>query len=225
MTFQSSARVRLRALRFYKSAGNTGTHTGSLWGAGSTPLASVTFQMSPRRDGSAPFEHAGADRRDGVHRVVPCSARQLRVSGRRLRVPRHERPADGARSATVRTGTELRTTHDLVERDELLRRRRVRRRFSAPSADTLIRSTVPAEESATDTAAVEVGTAFPVSRGRRGHGDPLLQGRCEHRHARGHRCGTATGDQLATRRRSPTRRRSGWQRADACRRRSSLVAG
>ena len=31
------------AIRFYKGAGNTGTHTGSLWTASGTRLATVTF--------------------------------------------------------------------------------------------------------------------------------------------------------------------------------------
>ncbi|WP_242497807.1 DUF4082 domain-containing protein [Microbacterium protaetiae] len=43
MSFTTSVQGQVRALRFYKSAGNTGTHIGWLWGSGSTPLATVTF--------------------------------------------------------------------------------------------------------------------------------------------------------------------------------------
>ena len=41
--FQSDVDGYITALRFYKSATNTGTHTGHLWNAGGTLLASVTF--------------------------------------------------------------------------------------------------------------------------------------------------------------------------------------
>ncbi len=41
--FQSDVDGYITALRFYKSATNTGTHVGNLWTAGGTLLASVTF--------------------------------------------------------------------------------------------------------------------------------------------------------------------------------------
>src|SRR5689334_9098070 len=43
MKFTSSVAGRVTGVRFYKSAGNTGTHVGALWTAGGTRLASVTF--------------------------------------------------------------------------------------------------------------------------------------------------------------------------------------
>ncbi|WP_417563765.1 DUF4082 domain-containing protein [Microbacterium sp.] len=43
MSFTTSTPGQVRALRFYKATGNTGTHVGWLWGGGSTPLATVTF--------------------------------------------------------------------------------------------------------------------------------------------------------------------------------------
>lgn len=42
-TFQVSSPGRVTAIRFYKSAANTGTHTGTLWTAAGQKLASVTF--------------------------------------------------------------------------------------------------------------------------------------------------------------------------------------
>ena len=41
--FQSTVGGYITALRFYKSATNTGTHVGNLWNTGGTLLASVTF--------------------------------------------------------------------------------------------------------------------------------------------------------------------------------------
>ena len=41
--FRTSAAGNVTALRFYKHAQNTGTHVGSLWSAGGTLLAQVTF--------------------------------------------------------------------------------------------------------------------------------------------------------------------------------------
>jgi hypothetical protein len=43
MKFKSDTYGTVSAIRFYKSAANTGTHTGSLWSADGTRLAQVTF--------------------------------------------------------------------------------------------------------------------------------------------------------------------------------------
>jgi hypothetical protein len=43
MRFQSEVNGRITGIRFYKGAGNTGTHTGSLWSNTGTLLATVTF--------------------------------------------------------------------------------------------------------------------------------------------------------------------------------------
>jgi hypothetical protein len=43
MKFKSDTYGTVSAIRFYKSAANTGTHTGSLWAADGTRLAQVTF--------------------------------------------------------------------------------------------------------------------------------------------------------------------------------------
>lgn len=43
LKFQSAADGFITGIRFYKSSSNTGTHTGHLWTAGGTALASVTF--------------------------------------------------------------------------------------------------------------------------------------------------------------------------------------
>ncbi|WP_244219453.1 DUF4082 domain-containing protein [Corallococcus interemptor] len=42
--FRSDAPGRIMGVRFYKGAGNTGTHTGSLWTASGSLLATATFQ-------------------------------------------------------------------------------------------------------------------------------------------------------------------------------------
>ncbi|WP_227028034.1 DUF4082 domain-containing protein [Corallococcus soli] len=44
MRFRSDAPGQIKGVRFYKGAGNTGTHTGSLWSASGTLLATATFQ-------------------------------------------------------------------------------------------------------------------------------------------------------------------------------------
>ncbi|WP_335582767.1 DUF4082 domain-containing protein [Cryobacterium arcticum] len=41
--FSSSSAGTISGIRFYKSAGNTGTHTGTLWTSGGTQLATATF--------------------------------------------------------------------------------------------------------------------------------------------------------------------------------------
>jgi hypothetical protein len=43
MRFRSEVAGRVTGVRFYKGAGNTGTHTGSLWTSTGTLLATVTF--------------------------------------------------------------------------------------------------------------------------------------------------------------------------------------
>lgn len=43
LKFRSSVNGYITAIRFYKSSANTGTHTGTLWSAAGTELATVTF--------------------------------------------------------------------------------------------------------------------------------------------------------------------------------------
>jgi len=43
MSFTSSQAGEIRAIRYFKGAGNTGTHTGSIWSATGARLATVTF--------------------------------------------------------------------------------------------------------------------------------------------------------------------------------------
>ena len=43
MKFQSSVAGWVAGVRFYKGSGNNGTHTGSLWSASGTLLATGTF--------------------------------------------------------------------------------------------------------------------------------------------------------------------------------------
>ena len=43
MTFTADVNGWITGIRFYKGAGNTGTHIGSLWTAGGTLLGQVTF--------------------------------------------------------------------------------------------------------------------------------------------------------------------------------------
>jgi hypothetical protein len=43
VSFKPSVAGSISAVRFYKAAGNQGTHTGAVWSAGGTKLASVTF--------------------------------------------------------------------------------------------------------------------------------------------------------------------------------------
>ena len=43
MKFQSDAAGYITGIRFYKTSGNTGAHTGNLWTTGGTNLATITF--------------------------------------------------------------------------------------------------------------------------------------------------------------------------------------
>ena len=84
-------------VRFYKGAGNTGTHVGSLWGPNGQRLAQVTFANETATGWqTATFAEAvAADRRARLHGLLHRPARplRLRVLGLRLPRPRHRRDA------------------------------------------------------------------------------------------------------------------------------------
>lgn len=46
MKFRSSESGTITQIRYYKYSGENGSHTGRLWSAGGTQLASVTFTLS-----------------------------------------------------------------------------------------------------------------------------------------------------------------------------------
>ena len=126
------------AIRFYKGAGNGGTHTGSLWSSPGTRLATVTF-TGETATGWQTARAVAAGRGHGrarLRRLLP------RTAGPLLRRPRvlQRRPctsgdltAPAATTAATSTAAGGFPTNAWV--DELLRRRRLRarRRQRSPS--------------------------------------------------------------------------------------------
>ncbi len=87
--FTASSAGSVTAVRFFKGAGNTGTHTGSIWDAAGTRLATVTFtgETASGLAASRPV-HARADhRRSDVRRVLLRAQRALLGDVRRVREP------------------------------------------------------------------------------------------------------------------------------------------
>ena len=78
--FQASRTGRSAAIRFYKEPDNTGTHTGTLWTASGTLLATGTFSNeSAQRLAGAGLHHPGDDhRRDDLRGLVPHQRGSLR---------------------------------------------------------------------------------------------------------------------------------------------------
>ena len=77
--FQASSDGLITGVRFYKEADNTGTHTGSLWAAGGTLLATGTFTGESASgwqelDFSSP---GGGHRGDDLRRLLPHQHRAI----------------------------------------------------------------------------------------------------------------------------------------------------
>jgi len=71
----------ITGMRFYKGAGNTGTHTGNLWNASGTKLATATFTNETATGWQeVSFQPACAShRRYRLRRLIFCTQRALRV--------------------------------------------------------------------------------------------------------------------------------------------------
>ena len=84
MKFQSSVPGWVAGVRFYKGAGNDGTHTGSLWTASGTLLATGTFtDETVERLAVDVVRKPGPDQREhDICRVLLRSRRPLRLSMR-----------------------------------------------------------------------------------------------------------------------------------------------
>ena len=91
----------ITGIRFYKSAANTGTHTGTLWTSTGTLLATVTFTSETatgwqQAASPTPSRH----RRHHLHRLLPRPQRPLRPTnngfGTALDNPPLHAPATGA---------------------------------------------------------------------------------------------------------------------------------
>ena len=82
MKFQSSVAGWVAGVRFYKGTGNNGTHTGSLWSASGTLLATGTFTNETRQRLAVHAVHQpGPDQRQhDLRRVLLGSRRPLRQS-------------------------------------------------------------------------------------------------------------------------------------------------
>ena len=143
MKFTSDTTGLVTGVRFYKASANTGTHTGSLWSATGTLLATATFS-SESRLGLAAGHVLVAGRGDGGHdlrRLVPHDRRPLLghrgaaspPQGRQRAVARASRAARPVATACTRTAPAASRTR--LQRGQLLgRRRRSRPRAAAATA-------------------------------------------------------------------------------------------
>ena len=139
----------ITGVRFFKSTGNTGTHTGSLWTAAGSRLATVTF-TGETASGWQTATFASAVRRDRRDRPTSCPTRapnghyaatpcywSYRGTDRgaahgRRRLRRRRRPGSTATARVVPRPTSF-------QHEQLLRRRRLRhqrhhRRSSRPAS-------------------------------------------------------------------------------------------
>ena len=75
--FTSDVAGTITGIRFYKGPQNTGTHTGELWSATGTKLATATFSSESTVGLAAgQLHHAGLDhRQDHLRRLVPHQRR------------------------------------------------------------------------------------------------------------------------------------------------------
>lgn len=165
MRFTPTVAGEVRAIRFYKSAANTGTHTGYLWGSGSDPLATVTFSNESavgwqRAELSTPVQLV-AGQTYTVSYVAPTGnytyqsgAFAAGLSNGPLTAPA---AGNGAYlyAASGRPTQSYNATNYFVDVEFVA---------SPDSHQTLFGYATPSVEAASDGDAVELGTAFTVAR-------------------------------------------------------------
>ena len=129
MAFTPSQAGSVTAIRFYKGAGNTGTHTGSLWTLDGHPARPRSPSPTRRRPGwqTANLRHAARDDgRPDLRRVLLRPERALLGDSRGFfATPRTVGPltARAGDNGRYRYGAGGGFPTELLERDELLRRR------------------------------------------------------------------------------------------------------
>ena len=101
--FQASQNGTITGIRFYKEPDNTGTHTGTLWTASGTELATGTFtNESTQGWAGAGLLHPGVGHRgDDLRRLLPHDQPATTRLPRRGCLGGDERAADGAGNGGV----------------------------------------------------------------------------------------------------------------------------
>ena len=163
--FTTSAPGQIRAIRFYKSSSNTGTHIGWLYGSGSTPLATVTFTG----ESASGWQRAVLSTPVTIVPGTTYTVAYLAPNG-------NYSYQGGAFNAAVTAGplTAAATTNGVYTYGSSGRPTSswnatnyfVDVEFVASGAgvaETLFGAALPTDESVDDTAPVEVGTAFTVA--------------------------------------------------------------
>jgi hypothetical protein len=74
MKFTVSSAAQLTVIRFYKSPGETGAHTGTLWTSGGTKLATVSFTSETASGWQQQALSAPVQLQPGVTYVVSVNA-------------------------------------------------------------------------------------------------------------------------------------------------------
>ena len=104
--FRSDTSGFITGVRFYKTAGDTGTHVGRLWSAGGTQLAQRHLRRGERqRLAGSQLRQPGADRsRYDLRRLVSRPERPLRVDLQLFRLQPESTILPSTRSRMDRTG-------------------------------------------------------------------------------------------------------------------------
>ena len=130
--FESAVPGYITGIRFYKGAGNTGTHVGHLWTSTGTLLATATFT----NETAAGWQQVdlrqsrGHRRRHRLHRLVLRPQRRLRRRQRLLRQLRGDqrpapRPSNAAAGGNGVFARRRRLPDQLLQRHQLLGRCRL----------------------------------------------------------------------------------------------------
>jgi hypothetical protein len=158
--FTVSVNGYVTAIRFYKGAGNTGTHVGRLW-LGTTLMASAVFEG----------ETATGWQTVQLSEPVPITTGRTYTvtyyapAGRFSTTPNYFSSAKTSNPFTATTGVFRRGTGGVLPTSTTTTNYWVDATFSTkvPSAQTLFATGVPATQSGTDTRSVETGTRFTTS--------------------------------------------------------------
>ncbi len=135
--FTATTNAEIRAVRFYKSLGETGTHVGRIWTSGGTQRTTVTFANETASGWQTQQLASPLAITAGQTYVVSVNRNDvLRAHLERPRQPDRRRP-DPQRRGRQRRVRQLvgHLPDQLLERQQLLHRRRRRRRRHAPAHD------------------------------------------------------------------------------------------
>jgi hypothetical protein len=166
MSFTTSTSGEVSAIRFLKAPENTGTHIGWRWGAGSTPLATVTFQ----NETSSGWQRAVLDtpvtidpgQTYTVSYLAPNGNYSYQSAGLASAVTSGPLSTVVGANGLYSYGTSGRPTSSWNSTNYFVDVEFAAGPATAPVA-TLFGTTAPDIASASDTAAIEVGTTFTVA--------------------------------------------------------------